>query len=107
MERLEDEADLVTADLGELHLVEMRDLTIVEAIRSRRGSIEKPEDIEECGFAGAGGPHDGHVLARSHVLVDVDQSTNGLAADHECPADLLQTDHGSAGLDSIEAGAPI
>ena len=60
---LEDEADVLVANVGELIFVEAADLFFVEVVLAGGGLVEASEDVHEGRFSGAGWPHDGDELA--------------------------------------------
>ena len=58
VEELEDEAELVAAQLGQLAVVEGGDLDPVELDRAAGRLVEAGEDVHQRRLARAGGPHD-------------------------------------------------
>src|SRR6187200_785505 len=58
VEELEDEAELVAAQLGQLAVVEMGDVDAVELDRARGRLVEAGEDVHQGRLARAGGAHD-------------------------------------------------
>src|SRR5690242_4483874 len=58
VEELEDEAELVAAQLGQLAIVEAGDVDPVELDPARGRLVEASEDVHQGRLAGAGGPHD-------------------------------------------------
>ena len=58
VEELEDEAELVAAQLGQLAVVEAGDLDPVELDRAGGRLVEPGEDVHQRRLAGAGGAHD-------------------------------------------------
>ncbi len=63
VEGLEDEADLLVADAGELVVVELGDVVAVEPVFTLGRGVEAADEVHQGGLAGAGGAHDGDVLA--------------------------------------------
>ena len=59
VEALEDEADLVAAQHGQLVVGHGGDVGAVEHDVPAGGGVESGERVHQCGFAGAGRPHDG------------------------------------------------
>ena len=86
VELLEDEADALRADFGELVVGEVGDVLAAEDVVAGGGLVEAAEDVHEGGFARAGGTHDGGELVGFEVEggfaegVDFDVGT-GLAVD--------------------------
>ena len=70
IEELEDEADLVAAQAGEVVVGQVGDGLAVDADLAGAGTIEPADQIEERGFAGAGGPDDGDHLAARDLEID-------------------------------------
>src|SRR6185312_7753232 len=58
VEELEDEAEFVAAQLGQLAVVEVGDVDAVERHRPRGRGVEPGEDVHQGRLAGARGPHD-------------------------------------------------
>ena len=80
VERLEDEADLVAAQLGQRLVVERRELVAVDLDGPRRRAVEPGEDVHQRRLAGARRPHDGDEAALVDVDVDaVEGVDHGLA----------------------------
>ena len=63
IEGLKNEPDLLVADARELVVIHVADAFAVQQISASRRSIEAPDEVHECRFAGARGSHDGDVLA--------------------------------------------
>ena len=60
---LEDEAQHLVADLGQLVLVHLAHIPAIEPIGARRGHVQAADDVHAGGFARAGLADDGHELA--------------------------------------------
>jgi hypothetical protein len=71
VEALENEADFVAAELGELAVFVARNELAVEEVLALAGGVEEPEDVHEGAFAGAGRSDDGHKFTRGDGEVDV------------------------------------
>jgi hypothetical protein len=84
VEGLEDEADLVAAQLGQAAVVEAVELDAVEDDGARGRAVEAGEDVHERGLAGARGAHDRGEAAGREVDADaVERADGGLAlAEH-------------------------
>ena len=94
MEGLEHETDLFAAHFGLLHIIQVGDVAAIQQISAGTRTIQQADQVEQGGFAGTGRPHDGDIIARSDVQVDVAQRGDLLIADSEDAADLGQFDHG-------------
>ncbi len=82
VEGLEDEADFLVADAGELVVVELADQLAVEPVAALGGGIEAADEVHEGGFAGAGGTHDGHVFVMADGHGDAAQGLDLLLGAH-------------------------
>ena len=71
MELLEDQADLVAADLGQVRGALAADVGAVEDDAAFRGRVHAADDVQHRRLAGAGRPHDGQPLAFVHRQVDM------------------------------------
>ena len=67
VERLEDEADAVAAQLGEPLVVERGQLGVADVDRAGGGGVETGDTVHEGRLAGAGRPHDRGELAAGEV----------------------------------------
>ena len=63
VEALEHESHGAVADFGEGVAVQPRDLAPFEQVLSGGRAVEAADEMHQCRFAGAGGPHDRHELA--------------------------------------------
>ena len=97
VEALEDEADLVAAQLRELLLLEPGDLDAVDADPAAGGLVEAGEDVHERALAGAGRAHDGREPALGDVDVDVAQGVHGGVALAVGAREAARRDDGAAG----------
>ncbi len=70
VEELEDEADFVAADAGELVVGDAAQEGAIDADIAIGGAIEPTDEIEESGFAGAGGTDEGNHFAFIDLQVD-------------------------------------
>jgi len=77
VERLEDEADLVAAQRGQLAVVERRDLDAVEGDCAGRGTVEAGQTVHERRLARARGTHHGGELAGGERDVDAGEGVDG------------------------------
>jgi hypothetical protein len=77
VEGLEDEADLVAAQVGELLVVELGELRAVQDDRAGRRPVESGEQVHERRLARARGAHDGGELARGEVDRDPGEGVDG------------------------------
>ena len=59
---LEDEADLLVADAGELAVGEVLDVRAVQKVGAPGGDVQAAQDVHEGGLAAAGLAHHGHEL---------------------------------------------
>ena len=80
VEGLEDEADFLVADAGELVVVERGDVVAVEPVVALGGRVEAADEVHQRGFAGAGGAHDGDVLVVADAEVDAAEGVDLLVA---------------------------
>jgi len=69
VEALENETDLLVADVGELVAVELGNIDPVEQIAAARRTVEAAEQVHERGLAGAARSHERHEFA----AVDLDR----------------------------------
>ena len=82
VEGLEDEADFLVADAGQLIVVELADEMAVEPVAAFAGGIEAADEVHEGGFAGAGGAHDGDVFVAADAQGDAVESVDLLLGAH-------------------------
>ena len=81
VERLEDEANLVTADLCERPLGEPVDTAAIEPDLPSARPVEAPEEVQQCRLPAAARPHDGQRLTGGDIEIDlVDGAYQPLAA---------------------------
>src|SRR5271168_805706 len=76
---LEDEADVAGAPFGELAGRHMSNFVPRDGDAAARGNIQATEKIQQRGFAGAAGTHEGHELAGSNVEVQALEDVDNLA----------------------------
>src|SRR5207247_880231 len=93
MERLEDEADAVTADVGQRLLVQPAHVLAGEAVGAGGRAVEAAEDVQERRLPGAGRTHHREVLAGGDLEVHVAQRVHGPPADLEHAGHAGQLDH--------------
>ena len=67
VEALEDEADLVVADFGELVVAEVGNVLAVDEVLARGADVQAAQHIHQGGFPRAGLADDGHKFPRSTV----------------------------------------
>ncbi len=70
IEGLEDEADFLIANAGELVVVEFGDVVAVEPVAALGGRVEAADEVHQRGFSGAGGAHDRDVFVLTNAEVD-------------------------------------
>ena len=63
VEALEDEADLLVADVGQLVAVERRNVHAVQQIIAAGRAVEAADHVHQRGFARAAGAHEGDKFA--------------------------------------------
>ena len=73
VEALEDEADLAVANFGQAIIVHLAHVLSVEQIHAAGRHIQRPQDVHQGRFAGAGRAHDGHHLAGVDLQRDAAQ----------------------------------
>src|SRR2546430_708277 len=66
---LEDETDVAGAPVRELTAGHVSDLVAIHGDAARRRDVEAAEKIQQSGFSGAAGTHEGHKVALVHVKV--------------------------------------
>ena len=76
VEALEDEADLLVADVGELPVRQLGDVHAVQVVVPVGGDIQAAQDIHEGGLAGAGLADDGQEFSPVHGEGDAVQCAN-------------------------------
>ena len=96
VEALEDEADLLTAQAGEVVRTRARGVATVQAVAPGGRLREAAEHLEERRLPAAGGAHDDHHLAAFDPQVDAAQRVDGAAAEVVDLLHLGQLDHGLA-----------
>ena len=97
VEGLEDEADLLVADRGELEAGELRDVLAVQAVGALGRRVEAAEDVHEGGLAGARGADDRDHLALLDLEVDPAERLHGQLARVVGLGDPLHADEGGDG----------
>ena len=98
VEGLEDEADLLVADAGELVVVELADQLAVEPVVALGGRVEAADEVHQRGLAGAGGAHDGDVLIVLDAQGDAAQGLHLLLGAHVVGApEIFDDDDVAAG----------
>ena len=93
VERLEHEADLAVADVGELVVHHRGDVLAGEFVAAGRGRVEAAEHVHQGGLAGAGGAHDGDILVAMNLEGDPAQRVDDLRAHFVELGDALDVDH--------------
>src|ERR687895_436071 len=74
VEELEDEAELVAAQPGQVAVVQLGDLDAVEDDRAARRAVESGEDVHQRRLAGPGRAHDGAVATALEIDADTGES---------------------------------
>ena len=92
VEELEDEADLLAAEVGELVLREVRDVDAVDDDASVGGRVDAAEEVEERGLARAARSDDRHELAARDAEIDVVEGGDVDLAHLVVLADVLEHD---------------
>ena len=82
VERLEDEADLLVADPGQLGVGQVRHALPVEPVLARRGRVEAADHVHQRALAGPGRPHDRDEFVAVDVEVDAAQRLDHFGAEH-------------------------
>jgi len=106
VEGLEDEADLLVADAGELVIVERGDVVAVEPVAAAGGRVEASDEVHQGGFAGAGGAHDGDVLVVADAQVDAAERVDLLVA-HLVGLPEIAGDDDLAGEGALGGGSSV
>ena len=75
--RLEDEAEVAAADLGELVVVEAGDVAAAQEVLAAGGAVEAAQQVEHGALARARRAHDGDVFAGVEVDRDAPQGVDG------------------------------
>ena len=91
-EGLEDEADAMAAELGELAFVVLGDVLAVDRDVAGGGGVEAGDQVEQGGLAGAGAADQGDELAAGDLERDVADGPDIFAADHEFARDAVDID---------------
>ena len=73
MKLLEDQANLVAANLGQALVVLLGDVLAVKQDLAGGGTVHAADDVHQRGLAGAGGAHDGHPLPVVHLHAHIVQ----------------------------------
>src|SRR6187401_1805345 len=82
VERLEDEPDLLVADAGELVVVHLAHLLVVQQVGALGRRVEAADQVHQRRLAGAGRTHDRDVLAAADLDVHAAQGVHFLFAHH-------------------------
>ncbi len=103
VEELEDEAELLAAQLGQLAVVEAGDLLAVEQDGAGGRLVEAGEDVHQGRLAGARRPHDRGEAAALEAGADLDQGVDrgvalAVAAGHAVGFDDLAVGRSGPGL---------
>ena len=98
VEGLEDEADFLVADAGQLIVVKFADQLAVEPVLALGRGVEAADQVHQRRLAGAGGAHDGDVLVVLDAEVDAAQGVNLLLRSHVVGApEIFNNDHVAVG----------
>ena len=92
LEGLEDEADLVVAQVGELVVGELLHVLPVDPVGAGGGGVERADEVHEGRLARARLPHHRHPLAAPHVEGDAVEGAHLLLADPVEPGEPLDGD---------------
>ena len=103
VEGLEDEADFLVADFGQLVVVHLADADAVQFVVAGGGRVQAADQVHQRGFARAGRPHDGDVFAALDFQRHVAQGVDGLRAHLVAPRNLLEPDQRSSSLIVLSA----
>jgi hypothetical protein len=76
LKELEDEADVLTAELRQLRVVELAERGSGNRHAAGRRAVEPGEDMHERRLTGAGRAHDGGQVAARHVDRDATQGVH-------------------------------
>src|SRR5690606_3720170 len=108
VEALEDEADLVVADLGEVIVVELGHIRPVELVGAGGRRVEAPQKVHQRGLPGSRRAHDREVLAAFDVEGDIAQGVDHFAAHLVSAGEAADSDeaHGSGSSTSAPVRAP-
>jgi hypothetical protein len=71
IEGLKDHSDFLAAQAGTLIVVKVRKFYARDADRAARRIIQTADQVEQRGFARAGGTHDGHSFALRDADIDI------------------------------------
>ena len=93
---LEDEAEVLAAQFGQLVGVEFAGAAPAHAVVAAGGAVQAAQDIHQRGLARAGRANDGHHLAGLDGQVDVLEHRDGLLTRRELPAHARQGNQGTA-----------
>ena len=98
VEGLEDEADFLVADAGQLVVIQFADQLTVEPVVALGRRIEAADQVHERGLAGARRAHDGHVFVVLDAQGDAAQGLHLLLRAHVVGApQILDDDHVACG----------
>ena len=92
VEALEYEAERLSTKTGKGRLVQDGQVTIPEEVSSRRRAVDRPERVQQRGFAATGRAHDGDELAGGDHEVDVVKSGGLDVVGDVAPLYAFQTD---------------
>ena len=104
---LEDEADGLAADLGELVLGQVADGGAVEVDVAGGGCVQTGEQAEEGRFAAAGGTHDGDELAFGDGEVEAFEDVDGARAVADRLAESIHDNHGRGASGAVAHEAEV
>ncbi len=94
VEALEDEAEIVAAQLRQFRFRELGDLTITEQVLTAGGAVDGSQDIQQRGLAAAGRTHDGDEFSLTHVKLDGFQCGGFDLVGPIEPVNIGKRDHG-------------
>ena len=99
IEGLEDEADFLVADAGELVVVEIADELVVEPVLAFGGRIKAADEVHQRGLARSGWAHDGDILIAANAQRDAAQGLDLLLRAHVVGAPKVFDDDDVVGVD--------
>ena len=94
MKHLENEADLLVADISQFILGQGTDLLAVDEILALDGRVQAAQQIHQRGFSRTRLAHDGNEFPALHHEIDVFQGVDLFAADLIGFAEVLNFDNG-------------
>ena len=81
VEILKHKAQMIPAEGGHVGLLHLADVPALQQHLTGGGLIQRRQNVQQRGLAGAGFTHDGHIFALLHGKGDAAQRLHGLAAE--------------------------